>query len=98
MPDPARPGRGATRARLAEILRVDHAGELAAVHIYRGQQAVFAAAGKGALGEAFASLREQEAEHLKAFVDKHLTVLAVLGVVLIVAALYGVHLLERYAH
>jgi ubiquinone biosynthesis monooxygenase Coq7 len=68
-PELARPGRGATRARLAEILRVDHAGELAAVHIYRGQQAVFAAAGKAGLGEAFASLREQEAEHLKAFDD-----------------------------
>ena len=38
-PMPARPGAGAGRARLAEILRVDHAGELAAVHIYRGQQA-----------------------------------------------------------
>jgi len=64
----ARPGRGSTRARLAEILRVDHAGELAAVHIYRGQQAVFsAAAGKASLGEAFAELRAQEAEHLEAF-------------------------------
>ena len=30
-PIPPRPGRGAGRARLAEILRVDHAGELAAV-------------------------------------------------------------------
>lgn len=39
-PVPPRPGRGATRARLAEILRVDHAGELGAVHIYRGQRAV----------------------------------------------------------
>jgi 3-demethoxyubiquinol 3-hydroxylase len=69
MVEVARPGRGATRARLAEILRVDHAGELAAVHIYRGQQAVFAAAGKGALGDSFASLREQEAAHLQAFDD-----------------------------
>jgi ubiquinone biosynthesis monooxygenase Coq7 len=68
-PDLPRPGRGATRARLAEILRVDHAGELAAVHIYRGQQAVFSAAGKDRLGETFASLREQEAAHLKAFDD-----------------------------
>ena len=66
-PGLARPGRGATRARLAEILRVDHAGELAAVHIYRGQQAVFAAAGKGELSDSFAGLREQEAQHLKAF-------------------------------
>ena len=67
MTELARPGRGAARARLAEILRVDHAGELAAVHIYRGQQAVFQAAGKDALGASFASLREQEAAHLKAF-------------------------------
>jgi ubiquinone biosynthesis monooxygenase Coq7 len=67
-PIPGRPGRGATRARLAEILRVDHAGELAAVHIYRGQQAVFSAVeGKAALGQAFADLRAQEAEHLSAF-------------------------------
>jgi ubiquinone biosynthesis monooxygenase Coq7 len=64
---PARPGRGASAARLAEILRVDHAGELAAVHIYRGQQAVFAASGKSELGESFSDLRQQEAEHLKAF-------------------------------
>jgi ubiquinone biosynthesis monooxygenase Coq7 len=65
---PSRPGRGAGASRLAEILRVDHAGELAAVHIYRGQQAVFAAAaGKGALSAAFQNLREQEAEHLQAF-------------------------------
>ena len=39
-PIPYRPGRGATAARLAEILRVDHAGEMAAVQIYRGQRAV----------------------------------------------------------
>jgi ubiquinone biosynthesis monooxygenase Coq7 len=43
-PVPARPGRGAEAARTAEALRVDHAGELAAVHIYRGQRAVMAAA------------------------------------------------------
>lgn len=63
-----RPGPGAGRARLAEILRVDHAGELAAVHIYRGQQAVFAAArGKAELAAAFGELRVQEDAHLKAF-------------------------------
>ena len=39
-PIPPRPGRGAMAARMAEILRVDHAGELGAVHIYRGQRAV----------------------------------------------------------
>ena len=42
-PLPPRPGRGAQAARLAEILRVDHAGELAAVQIYRGQRAVMSA-------------------------------------------------------
>jgi ubiquinone biosynthesis monooxygenase Coq7 len=65
---PARPGYGAPGARLAEILRVDHAGELAAVHIYRGQTAVFgASAAKAALGDRFEQLRTQEAEHLAAF-------------------------------
>ncbi len=43
-PIPPRPGAGATSQRLAEILRVDHAGELGAVHIYRGQLAVLRAA------------------------------------------------------
>ena len=36
-----RPGRGAMRARMAEILRVDHAGEFAAVKIYEAQARVF---------------------------------------------------------
>ncbi len=65
---PARPGRGAAQARLAEILRVDHAGELAAVHIYRGQRAVFEA-GRGQ-EQASATLTEMEAHeqaHLDAF-------------------------------
>ena len=67
-PIPPRPGRGALRARMAEILRVDHAGELAAVQIYRGQQAVFAAgaATRGAELEV-AGMGAQEALHLKAF-------------------------------
>ena len=67
-PVPPRPGRGALGARLSEILRVDHAGELAAVHIYRGQQAVFS--GGAATGPAAALMAEmgaQEADHLKAF-------------------------------
>jgi len=63
-----RPGPGSGRARLAEILRVDHAGELGAVHIYRGQQAVFGAsdAHAGIAGE-LAAMEGHEAEHLKAF-------------------------------
>ena len=36
--------------------------------------------------------------HAKSFVDRHLTVLAVLGVVLIVVALVGLHFLERRMH
>ena len=43
-PVPPRPGPGGPEARTAEMLRVDHAGELAAVHIYRGQRAVLARA------------------------------------------------------
>ena len=44
-PVPPRPGQAGLSARLAAILRVDHAGELAAVHIYRGHRTVFEAAG-----------------------------------------------------
>jgi ubiquinone biosynthesis monooxygenase Coq7 len=67
------PGRGARRARLAEILRVDHAGELGAVSIYRGQRAVFAAAKGGAAMEAtLGEMEGHEAVHLAAF-DKLLT-------------------------
>ncbi|WP_296596068.1 demethoxyubiquinone hydroxylase family protein [Phenylobacterium sp.] len=65
---PPRPGRGAQAARLAEILRVDHAGELAAVQIYRGQRAVMgAASGKAQLAAHFHELEGQEAEHLARF-------------------------------
>ena len=67
-PTPPRPGSGALKARTAELLRVDHAGELAAVQIYRGQQAVFAGArGKGAAAAEFAELGHQEEAHLEAF-------------------------------
>lgn len=63
-----RPGRGAVAQRLAEILRVDQAGELGAVHIYRGQQAVFdAAEGMSALAGRTAAMGAHEAEHLAAF-------------------------------
>lgn len=72
-PIPPRPGRGAQAARLAEILRVDHAGELAAVQIYRGQRAVMGAAGgKSRLAAHFGELEAQEAVHLARF-DKLLT-------------------------
>ena len=54
--------------RLAQILRVDHAGELAAVHIYRGQRAVLdGAAGRSAIGAQLGRMEEQEARHLARF-------------------------------
>jgi ubiquinone biosynthesis monooxygenase Coq7 len=64
----ARPGRGASRRRRAEILRVDHAGEYAAVHIYRAQKAVFEGrAGKTALAADMGEMQAQEAAHLARF-------------------------------
>ncbi|MDQ0465856.1 ubiquinone biosynthesis monooxygenase Coq7 [Caulobacter ginsengisoli] len=67
-PVPPKPGRGATAARLAEILRVDHAGELGAVHIYRGQRAVLgAAAGHGRIASHLAEMEAQEQVHLSRF-------------------------------
>ena len=64
----ARPGRGASRRRRAEILRLDHAGEYGAVHIYRAQNAVFEGrAGKSAIAADMAGMRDQEAVHLARF-------------------------------
>lgn len=67
-PIPPRPGVGAPAARLAEILRVDHAGELGAVHIYRGQRAVLNhAPGKDRIAYQLQEMEAHEAEHLAAF-------------------------------
>jgi 3-demethoxyubiquinol 3-hydroxylase len=67
-PIPSRPGMGAGAQRLAEILRVDHAGELGAVHIYRGQRAVMnAAPRKDRIAYQLQEMESQEAEHLAAF-------------------------------
>ena len=63
-PIPPRPGAGSPAARLAEILRVDHAGELAAVQIYRGQKAVL---GDAPAARQFAEMEAQEAVHLARF-------------------------------
>jgi len=72
-PVPPRPGQGAPARRLAEILRVDHAGELAAVHIYRGQRAVLdAAPGRERLAADLAEMEGHEAVHLARF-DQLLT-------------------------
>ena len=67
-PPLARPGLGASKRRRAEILRVDHAGEYAAVQIYRAQRAVFEAAGnRPALAADMAEMERQEAVHLARF-------------------------------
>ena len=67
-PLPPRPGQGALGARLAEILRVDHAGELGAAAIYRGQRAVLGeAAGRGRIQDQLAQMEAHEAEHLARF-------------------------------
>lgn len=64
----ARLGAGAGPRRLREILRVDHAGELGAVHIYRGQRAVFdAVPGREDLAGRLAEMEGHEARHLAAF-------------------------------
>jgi ubiquinone biosynthesis monooxygenase Coq7 len=72
-PIPPRPGSGALKARLAEMLRVDHAGELGAVHIYRGQRAVLGEApGHARVAGQLAEMEGHEAEHLARF-DRLLT-------------------------
>lgn len=54
--------------RIAEMLRVDHAGEYGAVQIYRGQRAVFGALPtKQATAELIREMEAGEARHLKTF-------------------------------
>jgi ubiquinone biosynthesis monooxygenase Coq7 len=66
-PLPPRPGPHAFSARLAEILRVDHAGELGAVHIYRGQRAVMEAGGRAEISGRLGRMEAHEATHLARF-------------------------------
>lgn len=66
MSGPARPG--ASAARLAEMLRVDHAGEFGAVQIYRGQRAIFdRASGRADIAARLKEMEDGEAAHLAAF-------------------------------
>ena len=54
--------------RIAEMLRVDHAGEYAAVAIYRGQQAVFKRSSKTqAIAGQLSEMEAEEQKHLDAF-------------------------------
>lgn len=63
-----RPGAGMSRARMAEILRVDHAGEYAAVQIYRAQRAVFEGRkGKAPISEDLTEMEGHEQVHLSRF-------------------------------
>ncbi|MBX7248964.1 MAG: demethoxyubiquinone hydroxylase family protein [Caulobacteraceae bacterium] len=63
-----RPGSGALKRRLHEILRVDHAGELGAVWIYRGQKAVFdAAPGREKISDDLGEMEGHEQAHLSRF-------------------------------
>lgn len=66
MTAPKKPG--PRKARLAEMLRVDHAGEYGAVAIYRGQQAVFnRLPHKTHIAEDIAEMEAGEEMHLKTF-------------------------------
>lgn len=65
---PIMPGEGARERMLEEMIRVDHAGEFAAVQIYRGQQAVFSRiAGKAHAAGVIARMEAGEQEHLRTF-------------------------------
>lgn len=62
------PGENAQERRVAEMVRVDHAGEFGAVQIYKGQRAVFSRIdGKAHAARIIAEMEAGEAEHLKTF-------------------------------
>lgn len=65
---PPLPGQSVTTRRLAEMIRVDHAGEFGAVQIYRGQRAVFERIeAKAHAARLIADMEAGEQEHLKTF-------------------------------
>ena len=64
----ARPGVGQSRARMAQMMRVDHAGEFAAVHIYRAQRAILEGRkGKKEISSDLTEMEGHEAVHLARF-------------------------------
>ena len=69
MSRPARPGgKPKTTPRTSEMLRVDHAGEYAAVAIYDAQAKVFARSPKTRkIAADLTRMKEEEQEHLDAF-------------------------------
>lgn len=64
MTDTALPGDPSQRARLARMIRVDHAGEYGAARIYAGQLAVL---GRGPKGDLLRHMKAQEQVHLDTF-------------------------------
>ena len=59
---------GRARRAVAEMLRVDHAGEYGAVAIYRGQQAVFGQSPRTqAMADQLGEMKAEEQKHLDAF-------------------------------
>jgi len=61
------PGDPTLAARVARMVRVDHAGEYGAGRIYAGQLAVL---GKGEKGEVLRQMAEQEQRHLAGFSEE----------------------------
>lgn len=65
---PGSPGDGGRARRVAEMLRVDHAGEYGAVAIYRGQRAVFDRRAKTRrIAKQLKRMEAEEQRHLGAF-------------------------------
>ena len=65
---PPLPGKRRDPKRIEEMLRVDHAGEYAAVHIYEGQHAVFAdLPHKARIAGQLKHMQDEEQEHLDQF-------------------------------
>lgn len=65
---PPMPGEGVQERKVAEMIRVDHAGEYGAVQIYRGQRAVFERiASRSHAARIIADMEAGEEEHLRTF-------------------------------
>ncbi|XBQ17637.1 MAG: demethoxyubiquinone hydroxylase family protein [Oceanicaulis sp.] len=65
-----RPGRTRDDRRIAEMVRVDHAGEYGAVRIYKGQRAIFAdQPSKSRIAGQLQRMEADEQHHLDAFDD-----------------------------
>ncbi|MHA6287460.1 demethoxyubiquinone hydroxylase family protein [Maricaulis sp. CAU 1757] len=67
-PRPPLPGTRRDGPRLAEMIRVDHAGEYGAVTIYRGQRAIFSTLPhKARIARQLRDMEAEEQHHLDAF-------------------------------